>query len=54
MMELIGLGAIKAAIKECWSVNNIPVTLDIFKAAEKSTVCGTLETGTAEEVAKGN
>ena len=33
---LIGLRGVKAAIKDCWSVNNIPVTLDMVKAAEKS------------------
>ena len=33
---LIGLSTIKAAIKECGSANNIPVTLDNIKAAEKS------------------
>ena len=32
---LIGLRAIKTAIKECGSVNNIPVTLDMVKTAEK-------------------
>ena len=32
----IGLGAIKAAIKEFGSVNNISVTFDMVKAAEES------------------